>query len=152
MLLKMIRGLSASFATSEEDRNDLSNLDIRLMSLAEIYLAFKEASSEKHPDIILWDQSISLQYQWVREKAEDIPIIRNKFSTNGTSSLFPGRVLTKTDAYVASSHPYNNELDVPAAQINGGYLALQRRFIYKLFSSLPTKNPSPLQPWPLIPE
>lgn len=125
----------ASFATSEEDRSDLSNLDVRLMSLAEIYLAYKEASSESHPDIILWDQSISLQYQWVREKAKDIPIVRNNFFTKGTLSAFPGRALSEMDAYVSSSHPYSSELDLPAAQLGGGFLALQRRFVFKLHSS-----------------
>jgi hypothetical protein len=121
----------ATFATTDDERLNLANLHVKLMGLAEVFLLYKEARAEDHPDLLLWDQSISLQYQWVTHRAEQVPIIQRHFQLGGAGS----RALTEADAYVALSHPYNSALDVPAAQENGLFFTTQRRFIYKLSNS-----------------
>jgi len=125
----------ANFATSDQDRIDLGSLHVKLMTLAEIYLAFKEANSKDAPDFILWDQSMSLQYQWLMHRIETVPMIINNYELQSPTSAFNGRRLQKSDAYVALTHPYNKTLDVPGAVEGGGVFALQRRFTYRLFET-----------------
>jgi len=108
-----------------DDDNRFSMIDIhnRLMILAEIYLLYNEIKSENPLHVVLWDQTFSGMFHWRAPPIKDVPMIVNGYEHNG-------RKLTMSDALIARSHPYNDELDVPA--VARGFFNMPNRILYEL--------------------
>jgi hypothetical protein len=95
-----------TFLVSDSERVDLSNIDTRMMELAEIYLAYNVATSSalEAPKIILLDRAPSSILAGSIFQPEDVPMLHYPFDR---------RQLTVEDATVALAHPFNPRLGIP---------------------------------------
>jgi hypothetical protein len=113
----MERDTLETFLVSDDERVDLSNIDTRIMELAEVYLAYNVASSSTldAPDIIMLDRSPSSMLADVAMQPEQVPILDYPFDR---------RDLTVEDVTVALAHPFNRSLSVPTLKKFRQYTAL----------------------------
>jgi len=101
------------FVSSDNNKIDLSSIHVLLMQLAEIYLLYSlvKRSAIESPKLLLWDHSISSVLV-----STDVGILdeagQPKIKLIGYSEL--GRPLMVQDVIIAFSHPWNDELNVPA--------------------------------------
>lgn len=113
-----------SFLVSDDDRIDLSNIDTRMMELAEIYLAYNVASSSAidAPKIIMLDRSPSSVLADVALQPEAIPMLDYPFDR---------RKLSIEDVTVALAHPFNPSLRVPTLKRYRQYTAVLAEFHHR---------------------
>ena len=111
-----------TFLVSDSERVDLSNIDTRIMELAEIYLAYNVATSSafETPKVIMLDRSLSSVFADVALQPEAAPMVLNY--------RFDRRALTVEDATVALAHPFNRELGVPTLKRFRQYMVLIAEF------------------------
>jgi hypothetical protein len=110
-----------TFLVSDSERVDLSNIDTKIMELAEIYLAYNVATSSalEFPKIIMLDRSPSSMLADVALQPEAIPMLHYPFDR---------RQLTVEDATVALAHPFNRALGIPTLKKFRQYMALVAEF------------------------
>lgn len=110
-----------TFLVSDYERVDLTNIDTKIMELAEIYLAYNVATSSalEAPKIIMLDRSPSSMLADVALQPEAIPMLHYPFDR---------RQLTIEDATVALAHPFNTTLCIPTLKHYRQYTALIDEF------------------------
>lgn len=110
-----------TFLVSDNDRVDLSNIDTRIMELAEIYLAYNVATSStlESPRFIMLDRSPSSVLADVALQAENLSLLGYPYDR---------RRLTVADAQVALAHPFHLELGIPSLKKFRQYWALIAEF------------------------
>ncbi|MGD1853904.1 MAG: hypothetical protein ACFB2W_06580 [Leptolyngbyaceae cyanobacterium] len=110
-----------TFLVSDNERVDLSNIDTKMMELAEIYLAYNVATSSalEAPKVILLDRSPSSILAGVALQPEAIPMLNYPFDR---------RHLTVDDATVALAHPFNPDLGIPTLKHFSQYMAIIAEF------------------------
>ncbi len=111
-----------------DDQSQFSMTDIhnRLMILAEVYLLYSEVTSDRPPNILLWDQTLSGALHWHTPPINEIPMVNHSYE-------YDGRQLTMADAIICRSHPYNSMLEIPSK--SGGFFNIPSRMLYEVFSS-----------------
>jgi len=110
-----------TFLVSDSDRVDLSNIDTRIMELAEIYLAYNVATSSalESPRLIMIDRSPSSVLADVALQPEDVLLVDYPYDR---------RRLTVDDVRVALAHPFNPSLGIPTLKKFRQYWALIAEF------------------------
>jgi hypothetical protein len=118
-----------TFLVSDGERVDLSNIDTKIMELAEVYLAYNVATSSalESPKVIMLDRSPSSMLADVALQPESIPMLHYPFDR---------RRLTVEDATVALAHPFNRSLGVPSLKKFRQYMALLAEFHYQRAMSI----------------
>jgi hypothetical protein len=118
-----------TFLVSDNDRVDLSNIDTRIMELAEIYLAYNVAASSalESPRLIMIDRSPSSVLADVALRPEEIPLLGYPYDR---------RRLTVADAQVALAHPFNAALGIPSLKKFRQYWALISEFHHQRTQTL----------------
>jgi hypothetical protein len=118
-----------TFLVSDSDRVDLSNIDTRIMELAEIYLAYNVAASSalESPRLIMIDRSPSSMLADVALQPEAIPLIAYPYDR---------RRLTVDDVRVALAHPFNASLGIPTLKKFRQYWALIAEFHHQRTQAL----------------
>lgn len=118
-----------TFLVSDRDRVDLSNIDTRIMELAEIYLAYNVATSSalEAPRLIMMDRSLSSILADVALQPEAIPLLGYPFDR---------RRLTIADAQVALAHPFHPELGIPTLKRFRQYWSLIAEFHHQRSKTL----------------
>lgn len=109
-----------TFLVSDSDRVDLSNIDTRIMELAEIYLAYNVATSSalESPRLLMIDRSPSSVLADVALQPEAVPLVDYPYD----------RRLTVDDVRVALAHPFNPSLGIPTLKKFRQYWALVAEF------------------------
>ncbi len=95
-----------TFLVSDTEKVDLSNIDTRIMELAEVYLAYNVASSSalETPRLIMLDRSPSSMIADVALQPKSLPMLNYPYDR---------RQLTIEDATIALAHPFNADLGIP---------------------------------------
>lgn len=106
-----------TFLVADGERANLSNIHVKIMELAEIYLAYSVASSStiEAPKMIMLDRSLASMLADVALQPEAIPMLHYPFDR---------RQLTVEDITVALAHPFNPSLGVPSLKKFRQYAAI----------------------------
>jgi len=118
-----------TFLVSDSDRVDLSNIDTRIMELAEIYLAYNVATSSalESPRLIMIDRSPSSVLADVALQPEALPLLGYPYDR---------RRLIVADAQVALAHPFNPALGIPSLKKFRQYWAVVAEFHHQRTQTL----------------
>lgn len=118
-----------TFLVSDNDRVDLSNIDTRIMELAEIYLAYNVATSSalESPRLIMIDRSPSSVLADVALQPEALPLLGYPYDR---------RRLTVADAQVALAHPFSSALGIPSLKKFRQYWAIIAEFHHQRTQNL----------------
>jgi hypothetical protein len=94
---------------SDSQKIDLANIHLRIMQLAEVFLAYNTATSSllDHPNLILLDNSVSTMLGSVDLQPDKVQLVGYPFER---------RFLTLEDVAVAQAHPINLRLGIPSAK------------------------------------
>jgi len=108
------------FYYSDLDKVNLSNIDIQLMQLAEIYLAYDLAKATPKPKIILLDNSLSS----ILLSTDVVHLLRGE-RLGIIGYRYRDLTLTAQDVFIAYSQPHNYELGIPTDKgFHGEYFVL----------------------------
>jgi len=108
-LEEITSGEGEQFLVSEEERVDLSSVHVKVMQLAEVFLAYNSVQSSRleSPDVLLMDLSPSSVLASVAQRQDRVGLVGYPYDR---------RRLTEADITVALAHPFSEHFGIPAAK------------------------------------
>lgn len=102
--------LAETFIVSDADRIDLSNIQILIMQLAEIFLAYNVVTSStlESPKLLMMDLSLSSLMASVAAEPNQVHLTGHY--------PYDRRTIDKADIAIAYAHPFNANLGIPGVK------------------------------------